>query len=106
VATRELELREQQIYAQQQHAANSYEYSKLALNAQVAEREAHRTAQRSERRERMIFSLVGASFLAAFLIICMRMGRDQIATDAIKNLGALTSKLFCLTRGTWRRLIS
>jgi hypothetical protein len=57
---------------------------KLALDARKGERDADRRTKQNERRENMLFSLLGAAVLAGFLIICMRMGQAQIATEAIK----------------------
>jgi len=87
IVKHEFDLKQREIEMQQQRAAHEHEYSKLTLDAHLAERNAERAAERNARLGTMLFSLLGAVFLAVFLIICMRMGRDQIAIDAIKYLG-------------------
>jgi hypothetical protein len=87
IAKHEFELKQREIEVEQQQIAHEHEYMKLALDAHTAECDADRRTRQNERREKMLFSLVGAGVLAAFLIVCMRMGQTQIAMDAIKSLG-------------------
>ncbi len=89
VAKRDIEIRQQELELQRQEKANTHEYAKLALNAQVLDKKDERKDRRSERLEKMVFALVSTIVLAAFLIISVYMGHEQIALDAIKNLGLI-----------------
>jgi hypothetical protein len=89
VAKRDIEIRQQEVELQRQEKANTYEYSKLALDAQVADRKDERKDKRSERLEKMGFALAGAIVLAAFMVTSMYMGHEQVALEAMKNLGLI-----------------
>jgi hypothetical protein len=87
IAKRDIEIRQQEIDLQRQEKANSHEYSKLALDAQVTDRQDDRKDKRSARLEKMGFALAGSILLAALLVTSMYMGHEQIALEGMKGLG-------------------
>ncbi len=86
IQSRELDLRNQELLLRQQTDKNSFDYSKLAMDAQIKDRERQRTHKRQTIIWRYIFGTVFFVILTAFLTYALYIDKENIVTEVIKAI--------------------
>jgi len=89
--TLELEQRAQELVIEQQREANSFEYGRMALDAQERDRKHARDCRRSERRDQYLLVVVVLLILAALIGGAMLLGHQSIALEMVKAVILLSA---------------
>jgi len=99
----ELEQRAQEMEIERQKDAHSFEYGRMALEAQERDRKHARECRRGERRDRYILLTVLALILVVLIGAALYLGDNEVArkiVDAIIYLSAGAASGYGIAR--WR----
>jgi hypothetical protein len=83
---KEMELRSSELILKKQQDDNSFEYAKLALDAQAKDRESERNNAKTINKHRYYFAsfIIGGLFL--LFIYALYLGKDAIVTEIIDSI--------------------
>lgn len=84
--TQEISVRREELGLKKQEIANTHEYAKMALEAQVQDLGDSRKHSKSTRRDRLIFAGFIVILLGAFIVYALYLGKDQIAIEILKAI--------------------
>ena len=90
----ELAVRQEELSIRKQETANSHEFSKKGLDAQLEDRQRERQANQKSRRDRLVFAGFVVLVLVAFIVFALYMNKDAIALEIIKGAIFLISGYF------------
>jgi hypothetical protein len=84
--TKELEIKARELELQKQADVHSFQFSKISLDAQVADRKEARTHSLSSQRTVLLFCFAVIAIICLFLCYAIYSGKDQIAMELIKAI--------------------
>jgi hypothetical protein len=70
--------------------ANAHEYAQHALQLESEGAQRQRDAERSERRDQMVFAAFVLTLVAALILYALHIGKDQVALEALKDVALCT----------------
>lgn len=86
VQEQELVLRGQEIDLRKQNEANSHEYAKAALEANVKDRDAERSCMKDTMKYQYLFAGLVIMFLIILFCIALFLNKDAIVMEIIKAI--------------------
>lgn len=85
---KELEIRKQGLDIQKQQEANSFEYSKRALDAEAADRKHRRETQQGSLKAGFVFLGVCLFALIGLIAFALYRNKDEFIIEMVKFMGA------------------
>jgi hypothetical protein len=86
VQTQEIAARRDEVSLRRQELSNTHDYAQQALKAESEDLQQGREAERSARRDQMLFAGFVLILITGFVIYALHAGKDQIATEAVKDI--------------------
>ena len=91
ISEKQIVIQAEQLTIQKQRDANSYAFSKQALETQADDRKNARDYNKKKRRDKYIFSSIVVFVISGLIVYSIYRDKDQFATEIVKAVIYLTA---------------